>query len=251
MKKFGLGGRKAAKEASYGPEKTQSNKENPYAAMGASGRDPYAPKSSAPPAYDGGMSDFRRDKSPVPPGGYGGQPYGGPPQSTSRFGTSGINESGSRYGNSGPNYGEQGGYGSNRYGDDQPSGYGSNRFGTSGVQESQQPKRAGGYGGMGMSNEETEAAQGALFGGAAQRYQTKSAPPTNAADDNNASNAYGNQPGGYGSTSGGYGQDGDNQGYGAYGDRELTAEEQEEEDIQATVWYLVAALALQWLLMPV
>lgn len=284
MKKFGRKGGKgdedASKAALFGgashksqsanPYATAGKSANPYANMGAAGNDPYAPQASAPPAYDGrSMSSFQRDKSPVPPGGYGGglpprpsrdnsngsqgPPGGGygerPP--ASRFGSSGIDGGGSRYGGEGPSYGEQSGYGSRRYGDEQQGGYGGSRYGSSGIQEGMQSRRPGGYGGMGMTSEETEQAQGALFGDAPKRYQAQPAPPTNGGEEG-ASGGYGSRPGGYGSSSGGYGDtSGDNQGYGAYGDRQLTAEEQEEEDINATVWYLVAAMALQWLLMPV
>jgi len=69
----------------------------------------------------------------------------------------------------------------------------------------------------------TDAGRNELFGNAAQRQQPSSQP----------SGAYGaaGQSGAYGAT-GGYGQP--SGGYGAYNDRELTAEEQEEEDINAT-----------------
>lgn len=282
MKKFGFnkkgrGDDDSGKAELFGGASSRSQSANPYAAMGAGGNDPYAPQSSAPPAYDGGMSDYRRDKSPVPPGGYGGGPpngsrygnsgigdNGGPPSgsrygnsgigdnggppSGSRYGTSGVNDGGSRYGNSGPSYGEQGGYGSNRFGDDQQGGYGGSRYGTSGIQESMQSRRPGGYGGMGMNKEETQQAQGALFGDAPSRYQARSAPPKED-EGSSAPAGYGSQPGGYGSsTGGGYGDGEESQGYGSYGNRELTQEEQEEEDINATVWTLVATLALQWLL---
>lgn len=237
MKKFGFKKSKGEDDSSKGTHSgaASAKSSNPYAAMGTGGNDPYAPKSSAPPAYDGGMSDYRRDKSPVPPGGYGGAPQGG-----SRYGNSGVSDSGSRYGNSGPNYGEQGGYGSNRFGDSQQGGYGSDRYGSSGTQESMQAKRPGGYGGMGTSpSPSTQEAP--------SRYKPPPAQ-TPETEENGADGGYGSRPGGYGSTNGGYGNGGDSQGYGGYGDRELTQEEQEEEDINATVWYLVAALALQWLL---
>lgn len=217
MKKFGFGSARkvdkgddeANKAALFGNAKSSGANANPYAAMGSGANDPYAPRNTPPPSYDGGgMSDFRQEKSPVPPGGYGGGYAGG----GGRFGTSGISQpqNGSRYGDTGASYGDQGGYGGNRFGD-------------SGI--SNAPRRTGGYGGMGMSSQETEQGRQALFGDAPNRYATSSAPPTNGADS---------APGGYGGRSGGYGA-GESQGYGAYGDRELTAEEQEEEDINATV----------------
>ncbi|KAF2146833.1 uncharacterized protein K452DRAFT_283038 [Aplosporella prunicola CBS 121167] len=143
---------------------------NPYAAPPGKA-DPYA---QAPPPYSGGgMSDrARMEKSPVPPGGYGGS----------------------------GNYGSQG-------------AYGQDRFGGGG-------QRAGGYGGMGgRSSQETmntDAGRQQLFGNAAQR--TQQAPPPSGA-------------GGYGADAGGYGGGSSND-YGAYADRQLTAEEEEEEDVQ-------------------
>jgi hypothetical protein len=74
----------------------------------------------------------------------------------------------------------------------------------------------------------TEAGRNELFGNAAQRQQAQ--PQQSGAYG--ASGAYGDSP------SAGYGASGTSDqppgAYGAYGDRELTAEEQEEEDINAT-----------------
>lgn len=228
MKKMGFGSARkvpkggdddANKAALFGNAKSSGGSANPYAIQQNGGaNDPYAPTSTPPPQYDGGMSDFRRDKTPVPQGGYGGG-YGGAGGAGSRFGTSGVSDAGSRYGNTGGSYGDQGGYGSNRFGDSGAS--------------APAPRRQGGYGGMGMSSQQTEEGRQALFGDAPNRYATQSAPPTNGVD--NGSGGYGGRSGGYGATSGGYGGGSDSQGYGSYGDRELTAEEQEEEDIQATV----------------
>lgn len=223
MKKMGFGSARkvpkgdddANKAALFGNAKSSGGSANPYAVQQNGGaRDPYAPTNTPPPQYEGGMSDFRRDKTPVPPGGYGGGGYGG---GASRFGTSGVNDGGSRYGNTGSNYGDQGGYGNNRFGD-------------SGASESAAPRRPGGYGGMGMSSQQTEEGRQALFGDAPNRYATQSAPPANGGPG-----GYGSRPGAYGGSGGGYGGGSDSQGYGSYGDRELTAEEQEEEDINATV----------------
>lgn len=237
MKKIGLPGRArkvgkdegANQDALFGGAKAKAPGANPYAIQQTGGaNDPYAPQSTPPPSYDGGMSDFRKDKSPVPPGGYGG----------SRFGSSGVNDndggyggsyggsdSGSRYGNSGANYGDQG-------------GYGSNRFGGTGIQEGLAARRPGGYGGMGMSTQEAEAGRQQLFGDAPKRSQTVSAPPN--ADGGVASTYTSARAGGYGAGS-------DSQGYGGYEDRELTAEEQEEEDINATVHLVVLSITIQLL----
>ncbi|KAH8202604.1 hypothetical protein TruAng_003205 [Truncatella angustata] len=97
------------------------------------------------------------------------------------------------------------GYGSDRHG--APAGYGSNRYGD-------EKKRPGGYGGLGpASNEPDDTARDDLFGGARQRAQQKQQEPS---DDYGAS--------GSGATGG--------ESYGGYGSRrELTAEEQEEEEV--------------------
>ena len=184
---------------------------NPYANNGMN--DPYAPKSQAslnstqppassfgnltlnseygqPPEYNRGPSPQpnRHEKSPVPPGGYGGAP---------------------RYGNTG-NYGQSGGYDSNPYGGQQPQ------------------QRQGGYGGLGRtySNDTTttDAGRNALFGDA----------PKRAAEQQSSAPQYGGGDNSYANT-GGY-QASDS--YGGYGaqqpDRELTAEEQEEQEVEAS-----------------
>lgn len=165
--------------------KTAPPQSNPYAQPQA-GPDPYAQRapqeykspSPAPPPYNGnaGMDPYRRDKSPVPPGGYGGG-----------------------YGATGG--GSQTAYGQNRYGSNSGS-YGS-------------AARPGGYGGLGRTTSQdtmsTDAGRQELFGSAAQRVQQQEEQG--------------------GST---YGAGGAGQGYGSYGDRQLTAEEEEEEDVQAS-----------------
>lgn len=156
---------------------------NPYAEPPTK-NDPYA---NAPPPYSGGNDSFRQDKSPAVTG--PGQRYGG-----------------GGYGAQGGSYGGGGGYGGDRYG----SG-------------DQGPRRAGGYGGMGNTDPNNEEDRGALFGGAADRYQQRQQP------------GQGQQSGAYGQSgvSGAYGDSGYGNGP-SYDDRQLTAEEQEEEDVNAT-----------------
>lgn len=122
----------------------------------------------------------------------------------------------------GQSYGQQqrpGGYGAQGGSYAQQQGYGTDRYG--GGAPTQRP---GGYGGLGRtpSNDtmSTDAGRNELFGNAAQRQQQRPGGygQSGAYGDNNQSGGYGSAPGGYG----------------AYGDRELTAEEQEEEDINAT-----------------
>jgi len=152
--------------------------QNPYAAQPA--KDAYADQ--APPAYSGGNAAFRQEKTPA------------------------ATSQGQRYGGGG-SYGQQG-------------GYGGDRFGGGGQQP---PARQGGYGGLGPADDSD---RGALFGGAADRYQQRQPQPPQSGVPGQSSGAYG-QSGAYGE-SGGYGSGP------AYDDRQLTAEEQEEEDVGAT-----------------
>ncbi|KAL6702471.1 Protein transport protein S9 plasma membrane t-SNARE [Coniothyrium glycines] len=193
----------ASRSALFGGRKKEKNSpaaQNPYAAPPAN--DPYA---QPPPSYSGGgaQNSYRQEKSPA---------VTGPGQSF------GQQQRPSGYGAQGGSYGGQQGYGSDRYGGDAPA------------------QRPGGYGGLGrtQSNDtmSTDVGRNELFGNAAQRQQQQQQQPathgqSGAYGDNNNNN---NQTGGYGS--GGYGAAPG--GYGTYGDRELTAEEQEEEDISAT-----------------
>ncbi|KAI4685042.1 uncharacterized protein J4E88_004485 [Alternaria novae-zelandiae] len=170
--------------------------QNPYAAP--VGKDPYA---QPPPSYsnEGQDNSFRQEKTPAVTG--PGQTYGQRPGG---------------YGAQGGSYGAQSGYGADRYGGGAP-------------------QRPGGYGGLGRtaSNDtmSTEAGRNELFGNAPQRQQ---AQPPQQPSALGQSGAYGSTPGGgYGAGApGGYGSAPG--GYGAYEDRQLTAEEQEEEDIDAT-----------------
>ncbi|TKA83828.1 hypothetical protein B0A55_00153 [Friedmanniomyces simplex] len=188
---------------------------NPYATQNGA-NDPYAPKSQtsfsqpptssfgsltlnsehgAPPSYDrASPAPNRYEKTPVPQGGYGG---------------------------GAPRYQNQGSYG-------QTNGYGSDPYGAgSGPSQS----RAGGYGGLGRTNSRdtvtTDVGRQALFGDAPQRAQQTQQPGAPAAQEQGGDASYGNAAGGYGSsqTSGAYG----------YGEeRELTAEELEDQEVEAT-----------------
>lgn len=172
--------------------------QNPYAAPPAN--DPYA---QPPPSYSGSNDAFRQEKTPsaTGPGGSQGQRPGG-------------------YGAQGGSYGAQSGYGNDRYGGGAAA----------------PPQRAGGYGGLGRTTSQdtmtTDAGRNELFGNAAQRKPPAQQPPQSGAYGQSGapgqSGAYGesSQSGGYGQAPGGYG--------GAYEERQLTAEEQEEEDIGAT-----------------
>lgn len=201
-------GEDSNRSALFGSRKKDKNSpaaQNPYAAPPAN--DPYA---QPPPAYSGGGSQdsYRQDKTPAVTG--PGQNYGQRPGPSAASGG---------YNAQGGSYAAQSGYGNDRYGG-----------GATGAATSRGP---GGYGGLGRtpSNDtmSTDVGRNELFGNAAQRQQAK---PQQSAGYGQ-SGAYGDNSGGYGAVSGGYGTEGPG-GYGAYGDRELTAEEQEEEDIMAT-----------------
>lgn len=215
---FGSRSKSSKATPSANPYAVQSSTPDPYASRPA---DPYGSKSEGnlnaqqPPSYDGRSSSFRNDKSPVPPGGYGGGP--------SRFGGQG-------------NYAQQGGYGSTPYGGEQSAA-----------------TRPGGYGGLGRTNSNetmgTDAGRAALFGDAPQRQLQQQLEPPSATQEtsyaggsngyNANSSSYGNpnrdalfgnaaqrqQEGGYGGSS--------SELYGLEQSRQLTAEEQEEEDVTA------------------
>lgn len=123
-----------------------------------------------------------------------------------------------------------GGYGAPRYGNTgygNQSGYGGDKFGTSTANDAHSivSSRPGGYGGMGLSGSQetldTQSGRDALFGGAKERLakqeQSAGLPP-----EEDPARGY---DGGAGAM---------DMGYGTYQDRQLTAEEEEEEDVQAT-----------------
>lgn len=122
-----------------------------------------------------------------------------------------------------------GGYGADRYGNQ--SGYGADRYGAGASSSGAGRSRygPGGYGGMGDINNTAAADEdrNALFGGAQDRQkQTAHQPHSGGPPPYTEGDDYG---GGQSGVSGG-----ESQGYGAYEDRQLTAEEEEEEDVQAS-----------------
>lgn len=189
---------------------------NPYATQNGA-NDPYAPRSQSsltqpptssfgsltlnseqggPPAYGHPSPARNREKSPVPPGGYG----GGAP----------------RYQSQG-SYGQSNGYGSsNPYGNENGQSQPQSRYGPSG------------YGGLGRSNSQdtmaTDVGRQALFGDAPKRAQNTQQEEAAAAEqqlDGSYANAGGHNSG---QTPGSYGYD---------AGRELTAEEMENEEVNA------------------
>lgn len=250
MKKFGLGKKDTGDEdsnrsalfGSRSKNKSPNPSTNPYAqppsasdpynrarlsaGVGVSGRgpspaiDPYTQGGSARPGGYGGMNG----------GGYGDEKrYGGDNKYEDVNNSVSKNGTGASTGGSG-----EAGYGSDRYGTQ--SGYGADRYGvgSGGAPTSSGGSRygPGGYGGLGrivsQDTVATDDSRDALFGGARERLQRKPAnsdapgqPPPYGADY------------GQGGQSGTYGGEA-NHSYEAYGDRQLTAEEEEEEDVEAT-----------------
>ncbi|RVX72498.1 hypothetical protein B0A52_03688 [Exophiala mesophila] len=203
-----------SKDKSPAPQSQNPYAQNPYAQT-AIPADPYTKaKLNA-----GVMPPPERGPSPGPAqAGYGGgrAPQGGYPgglpgpgqQRPGMGGGAGDNKYGGG-GYSSERFGNQNGYGG--------SGTGSNPY--AGVQQTSGTSRQGGYGGLGGSSIDNDDNRDALFGGARERVEKQqqatqaSGPP-----------GYQYQPD----------NEGADRSYGAYGDRQLTAEEEEEEDIQAT-----------------
>lgn len=173
----------------------------------------------APPSEQSSKGGFHAGPGPLGHSGLPGPGQQRPPQGR-----------GNPYGNNQPGgYDKtydstQGGYGSDKFGNQNGYGGGGGSGGSGGnpyasVQQPSGTSRQGGYGGLGPSNiYDNDSNRDELFGGARERVQQKQQ----------------NQPSGppdyqYNSTT-----DGGDRSYGAYGDRQLTAEEEEEEDIQAT-----------------
>jgi protein transport protein SEC9 len=233
MKKLGLGKKKgeldddSSRLALFGSRSKSKSpappSSNPYAAVPP---DPYTQAKMragiVPPQPGTSQDRLPYQGGSQQNGGYGGMPppSQAPPSGYGRdMGRGGPQDKyGAPQGGFGP-----GGYGADRYGNQ--SGYGAEKSGgnpyaavpqTSGASRFNDV-RPGGYGGLGRTNSSetatTDMNRDALFGGAAERVQKQQeqGPP------------------GYQ-----YGAEDDTKSYGAYGDRQLTAEEEEEEDINAT-----------------
>lgn len=165
------------------------------------------PNGSQAGGYGGGRGPGNQQQ---PYSGGGGRGYGGP-----QGGYGSDNKYGPPPGAQGP-----GGYGPNRFGNDK--GYGAQNQGGNPYASTSQPvnqPRSGGYGGLGPTSDDfgSDNNRDALFGGARERVEQQ--------------NRAGGPPGYQYNPA----QDPSEQrSYGAYGDRQLTAEEEEEEDVEAT-----------------
>ncbi|OQN95495.1 hypothetical protein B0A48_18367 [Cryoendolithus antarcticus] len=213
------------KSSLFGSRKPKSNgaptqSANPYAAQPSSSTnpyanapaysDPYVPQSqsslSQPPTSSFGSLTLKSEASGAPPS-YRGSP-GQHPRDKSPVPPGGYVGGASRYQSNG-SYGQSDGYGSDPYGAGSSS-------------------RPGGYGGLGRSGSQetvnTIDQRGALFGDAPKRVaqQQQQLPP---GQEQGGDNSYAN--------TGGYEAGGLPGGYGNVPDRELTAEEQENQDVEA------------------
>lgn len=176
------------------------------------------PDSQASPGPD---SPARLLRGPGPQGNYSGLP--GPGQQRPQYGRDSPYGGAPSPGNVGGDdkYGPSGsGYGAGKFGNQ--NGYGGAANGGNpyaSIQQTSGTSRQGGYGGLGSSNAyETDANRDELFSGAIKRMEEKQQNPVYDVPE------YKYDPA----------NDAGNRSYGAYGDRQLTAEEEEEEDIQAT-----------------
>ncbi|OAL37408.1 hypothetical protein AYO20_03257 [Fonsecaea nubica] len=206
--------------------KSPAPSQNPYAST-----NPYAQPAIPPDPY----TKAKMSAGVIPPSGQGapsssGKPSGlpGPGQQRPPYGRDnayGNQSSGSfggdnKYGPAQGGYGGGSGYGADKFGNQ--NGYGGGAPGGNPYASIQQPSgtsRQGGYGGLGSSSlYDNDNNRDELFGGARERLEQKKQNPNSGPPE-------------YEYNSGG--ADAGDRSFGAYGDRQLTAEEEEEEDINA------------------
>lgn len=195
-----------------------SSSSNPYA-QAAIPPDPYtkakmsagivASQDQGQPAVSDQRAGYR--PGPGPQSNFNGLP--GPGQQRPAYGMD------NSYGG-GPPSQPRGGYGAEKFGNQ--NGYGAGGSGGNpyaSVQQTSGTLRQGGYGGLGPSSvPDNDPNRDELFGGVRERLEQKQQPQPNGPPDYQYNGANSNEE----------------RSYGAYGDRQLTAEEEEEEDIQAT-----------------
>ncbi|TAQ91291.1 hypothetical protein B7494_g466 [Chlorociboria aeruginascens] len=224
MKKFGFKKKSDNDEDSGRPalfsrssKNSTPTNSNPYA-QPTPAEDPYAQDNNKYANMSPNQSPYQQAKQGLPSG-----PASGRGPAPNRGGYGAPQASSPVDDNPAP---DRGGYGADRYGNG--GGYGADRYGSN-PQDSGSKYGPSGYGGLGRTNSNdtttTDVNRDALFGGAKERYAKKMAamPPTN-----------GTPGGGYSAESGASGTEGEG-GYGSYGaERQLTAEEEEEEDVQNT-----------------
>lgn len=231
MGKFGFskksdGDDESTRSSLFSRSKNKSPKPsvNPYA-------QPSGPASAADPYNKAKLDSYNKAPNLLPAGGLPSGLKGGYAPSQGGYGDD-ANSFGTNPKSAGnaSQYGG-GGYGSDRYGTQ--NGYGADRYRGSSVQEMRESRYGpGGYGGLGSTPDNTsvDADREALFGSSNKAKDTNGQdPPPYGANPSNNSGGSGTY--GEGSRPGGYGG---GPSYEAYGDRQLTAEEEEDEDVQAT-----------------
>lgn len=225
MKKFGFGkkggddGDDASRNALFGSRNKSSpapKSDNPYAQQPAA--DPYADnaKYANVTPYQQAKNGLGPASRPSGSSSYGGSTYGAPSPGPPSYG-------GSAYGAPSPGpsdggYGApppSGGYSSEKYGSG--GGYGGSRYGSSNNASAPAAgaRGPGGYGGFGGADDADDN-RDALFAGAQKRYVERQQNPAETTPSDQDG-----QSGIASATYGGYGED-----------RELTAEEQEEAELQ-------------------
>lgn len=194
----------------------------------AANSNPYAQPTAPPNNYT--QAKIQAGVAPAPAG------YGAP--SDVKSGPSGMNgngfgnQQGNPYGEKGYNSEPKSGYAPDRYGNQ--GGYGGDKYGSGGQSGGGSRYGPGGYGGLGNTDPNDPGAvdndRDALFGGAKDRVKQNNGPPPPYSQGAGGAPAPGPGPGQMPITDAA----GLDASYGAYQDRQLTAEEEEEEDVQAT-----------------
>lgn len=198
-------GNRRALFGSRSKNKSSAPSSNPYAQPGST--DPYTQaKLQTGDPYT--QAKIQVGAIPPPPGAEKSRP---------------VNQPKAQYGGMDNKIAPPGGYAPNKSGDQ--AAYGKDRYGGGGTPGGGSRYGTGGYGGLGTRDPNApDENRDALFGGARERIETHQAnpgPPPPYSDPSADSGV----PTGGNST---YGT------YGTYQERELTAEEEEEEDVQAT-----------------
>lgn len=240
MKKFGF-----KKKDSEGDDSNRSalfgSRSAKKSSSASASSNPYAQTSYPPDPYtqakmDAGIGASPNGQGRAKPdrgGGYTGRDGGSYGNDNKDRGMSGVGPGVDTKNGGGPTAGDYGGggYGADRYGNQ--SGYGADRYGTGAASSGPGGSRygPGGYGGMGDVNNHNTAAtdedRNALFSGAKDRQMQATQQPSNGRPPPYT------EGDGYGDGQSGV-SGGESRGYGAYEDRQLTAEEEEEEDVLAT-----------------
>ena len=232
MGKFGFGKKSEGDDDSIksslfsrSKNKSPNPSTNPYA-------QPSGPASAADPYNQAKFDSYSKPSSPSAVNGLPAGPKGGNvPANRGGYGDDGSSfTTDSKSAGNASQYGS-GGYGSDRY--VTQNGYGADRYGGTSEQEPRGSRYGpGGYGGLGSTADTTSvtSTRDALGSSNKAKDANRQDPPPYGANNDGYSGSSGAL--GEGSGSGGYGGGSSYEAYGA--ERQLTAEEEEEEDVQAT-----------------